>query len=429
MILDEKIMEPISNTSTPLDEGYYISGSRILYLDLFWIGFVIYVLSYVIKGNVHVPLRAGEMLQFIGLVMLLPTVILLLRFKFQSTYLAIVFSFFMIWSLYVIKNGFKYDYTSIKYLLLSADYGALFYLVPFVIFLPLDFTFLKKLFNVIIILAVFYVIYTVLFIKPLLNRSSETQDVIEHLVRNLSMTAGFLLLTYKYHSSKRNFIAFSVMILSLLFTIYRARRGLSTTLICILIPAYFIYLFSTKKKIAVIYCSVLFLILGIFYASNLYNVTNNKLFGFMAERGTEDTRSLVEDYFYEDMKEKDWIFGKGVYGSYYCPDIEEDQESDYRTLIETGYLQIILKGGLIRLTLFLLIALPAPFLGLFFSKNMLSKAAAIWIIVALISLYPATVESFSLQYLIVWISIGICYSKQIRKLPDYRIKEYFLEMA
>jgi len=407
-----------------LDNDFYFSGHRLEYLNFFWAGFIIYALSYVIKGNVHVPLKIGELLQFIGLFLLFPSSILLMRLKITSSYLAIVFSIFMIWSLYVISNGIKLDYTSVKYLVLNADYGALYYILPFVILLPLDYTFFKKLFNVIAILGIFYLLYTILFIKPLLNRSSDTQDVIEHLVRNLSMTAGFLLLTYKYHTDKKNFIAFSVMILSLLFSIYRARRGLSTTILSILIPAYFIYVFSTNKKVAVIYCSVLFLLVGIFYASNIYRITNNKLFGLIAERGTEDTRTLVEDYFYDDLKEKDWVIGKGVNGSYYCPDIDEDQESDNRTLIETGYLQIILKGGLIRLTLFLLIAVPAVFLGLFFSKNILSKAAAIWVAVALISLYPATVESFSLQYLLVWISISICYSRQIRRIPDHLIKDH-----
>jgi hypothetical protein len=141
----------------------------------------------------------------------------------------------------------------------------------------------------------------------------------------------------------------------------------------------------------------------------------------IAERGDENTRKGVELYFYNDMGTDDWIVGRGINGEYYCPDVTEDQSSNYRDLIETGYLQIILKGGLIRLILFLLISIPAVFLGLFSSKNLLSKASAIWIIIALISLYPSTVESFSLQYLLVWISIGICYSKEIRNLSNTKV--------
>jgi hypothetical protein len=327
------------------------------------------------------------------------------------------------WSLYVIIRGIHLDYTYIKGLLLDADYGALFYFVPLILLLPQDFTYFKKLFNVIIILGIFCLFYNILFIRELLDRSTDTQDVVEILVRNLAMPCGFILLTYKYHADKKKLLALMVMILSLLFSIYKGRRGLSTTLLCILIPAYFQYLFSTRSKVLTVYASILFMISGLMYATSIYRIGNNKLFGFIAERGTEDTRTPVEDYFYSDMKEKDWIIGRGVNGEYFCPDVVPDQETNYRDLIETGYLQIVLKGGLIRLILFLLIALPAVILGLFFSRNILSKAAAVWISMALISLYPATVESFNLQYFLVWISIGICYSKKIRKLSDIAFME------
>ena len=123
------------------------------------------------------------------------------------------------------------------------------------------------------------------------------------------------------------------------------------------------------------------------------------------------------------MKPTDWAIGKGINGEYFCPGIDEDAPTNYRNIIETGYLQIILKGGIIRLILYLLIAIPALILGLFFSKNLLSKAAGIWIFISLISLYPATVNSFNLNYLLVWISIGICYSKELRILPDDQIAD------
>ena len=157
----------------------------------------------------------------------------------------------------------------------------------------------------------------------------------------------------------------------------------------------------------------------------MYQTNKNGLFSFIIERGDEDTRTGVEIYLYQDLKMTDWIVGRGINGEYYCPDIEKNQLTDYRDYIETGYLQIILKGGIIRLALYLLIAIPAIILGFFYSKNLLSKASAIWIFIAIISLYPASVEKFYLQYLLVWISIGICYSKKLRYLPDNTLSEFF----
>jgi hypothetical protein len=150
------------------------------------------------------------------------------------------------------------------------------------------------------------------------------------------------------------------------------------------------------------------------------------VFGFLVERGTEDTRTPVEECFYDDMKERDWIIGRGMAGEYFCPIVEEDADiKGYRAAIETGYLQIILNGGMISLGLLLLMAVPAIICGIFFSKNILSKAAGFWILLWMLSLYPANVATFSLNYILVWISIGICYSGTIRNMPESVIKQSF----
>ena len=163
---------------------------------------------------------------------------------------------------------------------------------------------------------------------------------------------------------------------------------------------------------------------GIIYGREILNKNQNGLFSYLIERGDEDTRSDVEVSFVKDMNTKDWMIGRGINGQYFCPDIEEDDVTGYRSVIETGYLQIILKGGIISLGLYSLIAVPAAIKGIFYSKNILSIASGIWIFLSLINLYPILVNVFSLQYLLVWISIGICYSKNIRNIPDSTIKKY-----
>ncbi|MGN6296807.1 MAG: hypothetical protein ACTHM7_08505, partial [Ginsengibacter sp.] len=156
------------------------------------------------------------------------------------------------------------------------------------------------------------------------------------------------------------------MTVALLFSVYHARRGLSLILASTLIFSFWGYLFSTRQKILTIYLSALGITFGLLYATSIYNINNNKLLNFIAQRGEEDTRTGVELYFYNDMHAKDWMIGRGINGEYYCPNI--DLDTDYRSLIETGYLQIILKGGLVRLILLLLILVPAVILGLFFSN-------------------------------------------------------------
>lgn len=129
---------------------------------------------------------------------------------------------------------------------------------------------------------------------------------------------------------------------------------------------------------------------------------------------------------YSSMNTKFWIFGKGIDGKYYCPTVINLADNSYdRPVIETGYLQIILKGGIVSLVLLGLILLPAVYKGLFKSQNILTKGAAMFMVVWMVSLYPTVGNTFSVPYLLLWISAGICYSKQIRSTPDIAIKAYF----
>ncbi|MBK8501587.1 MAG: hypothetical protein IPL46_04910 [Saprospiraceae bacterium] len=190
-----------------------------------------------------------------------------------------------------------------------------------------------------------------------------------------------------------------------------------------LVATYALFLYNTKVKgILVIFSIVLGLII-INYGITSYQQSD--LFLNLKLRGFEDTRSGVETMFYRDMNGMDWLIGKGMAGQYYCPGIDSGDLSGYRFVIETDFLNIILKGGIISLILFFLIAIPAVIKGLFFSKNNLSKASAVWILIGIINMYPSAVNTFTLNFVLVWICIGICHSPLIRQLPEEVIANYF----
>ncbi|MDE3185558.1 MAG: hypothetical protein KGM16_19275 [Bacteroidota bacterium] len=419
-----KTLDTLIKENSNLEEVEDFSQKKLIALNFFFLGFIVYTLSYVIKGNPHIPVKIGELFQFIGILVFIPSASYLIRYRIKNNYLKVLFSFYLIWSIITIFRGIHLNYDSIKAMLVDANFGIFIYLAPLIILFPQKFIFYKKLFDVIMVLAISFLLFDILFIKQLLDRSSATQDVIEYLAKFLSIPCGYILITYKYHPRNRKLLAFGVMIISLLFALYKARRGLSLICGSILIFSYFLYLVNTKRVVITIYLSVLLVLGGAYYESSIYNINNNKLFSFIAKRGEEDTRTPVELYFYSDFKTNDWLIGRGINGEYYCPNIDEDQLTDYRSYIETGYLEFILKGGMIFLGLYLLMLIPALFLGLFYSKNILSKAAAIWIIVSLLALYPSTVNTFTLNFLLVWISAGICYSSELRNLSDNQIKTF-----
>jgi len=397
-------------------------------LNIFWMGFTIYTAVFAIGAGLTRTYSINPILQLIGFLALIPTSIGLIRYKFDSNYLAVIYTLYCIWLLSIIIRGLPFDTPYTQFLLFNGDFGILPYFVPLVLLFPRDLEFYKKLFNVITIFGILYLVYDILFAKILLSSDRTpnlvNQNAVERFTKCLSIPIGFLLFTFNYHSKKRKLFAIGIILIDLLLTIYRARRGLVFICSTTIVFSFLLYLVLSRTKLLI----VVFSILLAFFALNFisaYTHNKNNIFTFLVERSEEDTRTPVEECLFADMGTQDWVIGKGLKGDYYCPYVDEDDITGYRDSIETDYLNIILKGGVINLGLLLLILVPAIFKGLFYSRNTLSKAAALWILLWMICLYPANVATFTLNYILVWISVGICYSRDIRNMPDEVLKEYF----
>jgi hypothetical protein len=402
-----------------------ISKSELLNLNLFWLGFIIYVFafSFSMKG----PEKLFQVLQLASLLLIFWGIISLIRFKRENSYLQILYILYGLWFIFLIFQNIQPFFSKdfLLYFFLNPWYGGMLYFVPAVLLFPKNAIFYKRAIDVIVALCLIYIFYDLVFFRDLMSSDHSnllSQELVETSF-DLSIPAGFILLTYKYHSNKRKLLAIATILLTLFFAIVRARRGLILMTSLVMLFSYLLYVIYSKNKIFIFYFTIIIVTVISLYAVNIYNIKTNRVLSFVAERGDEDTRTGIELYFYADMKPTDWIIGRGINGKYYCPNVDEDEESNYRSVIETGYLQIILKGGVISLGLLLLITVPAIFKGIFYSNNILSKAAGIWILLALISLYPATVDTFSMRYILMWISVGICYSKEIRNIPDSLITE------
>ncbi|HBC78655.1 MAG TPA: hypothetical protein DEO60_03115 [Bacteroidales bacterium] len=403
--------------------------SMILTQNLFWIGFVIYIASYVISTSNQVNYVICNLLQVLGLVIFLPSAVILIQYKFDNSYLKVVFPVYCLWLITVMLRGVEFDYQTIKQLLFDPASGMFLYLVPFVLLIPVTPAFLKKLFFVIVILGMLYLLYDLIFIKQLLypTENIRSQAITEYFTQHLSLPAGFVLLTFIYHKRKTNLLLLFTLIIAFLLAVIRARRGLMFMSFSILAFSLLFYQVSNKTKIGIIIISYFFIIIAGFIAIKVYENNRKDTFSLITQRIGQRTRTEVEQYFYRDLRPQDWIFGKGLNGQYYCPGVNEGSGTItiYRKVIETGYLQVVLNGGLISLILLLIIAVPAVIKGVFYSKNMLSRASGIWVFLFLLFMYPGTLTIFSLNYILVWISIGICYSKEFRKLSDEKISEMF----
>jgi hypothetical protein len=414
----------------PKNDNIRLDGKTNIFLDLFWIGFIIYTLIYTVSVTGYIPLSliiVFQIIQFSAMFLIIISAFVLIRFEFSNTYLLVFFVLYCIWQFTIIVRGFIFEVEYIKTSLLDAWFGIFIYFVPVVSLFPNRISSLNKVFNVIILLGIFYLLFDLFFIEELVSPyggNRLAQALVEYFSRNLSIPCGLILLTYLYHSNKMNFLSLSIIILTFLLAAIRARRGLMFMSMTIIVISYLVFYFSNRGKIIKIILSIIMVLSLGLYGAYVYSLQKSGAFGLLTSRLHEDTRSGVIANFYSDMKAKDLLIGRGVNGQYFCPGINEGNRiTTYRSVIENGYLQIILKGGVISLVLLLAITIPAMIKGFFYSKNILSKGAAIWIFWFLINLYSSVNNTFILSYILVWISISICYESDIGSKTDDEIKK------
>jgi hypothetical protein len=396
--------------------------------NFFWFGFVLYVLGASFPNLSQASYYFTQSVQLIGILLFVPAAIKLIKWKFDNNYITLIFYFYCLWSSIIILRGVRFNYTFIKQLLLDGGNGIFLYLAPFIMLFPRNIIFMKKVFLVIVTLSFFFLLYDTLFIRQLLwgtPGSTVATGLIETFAGNLALPCGFLLLTFIYHSNRRNIFSVCILFGTFLLASIRARRTLMFMTFTTLFSSYIFYFIANRGKILNVFLSFCLLILLFIFGIEVYSKNSNSLFALITERIDNDTRSGVEKNFYRDMKTRDWIIGKGISGKYYCPGVDQSGTgySLYRTVIETGYLQIILKGGIISALLIVLILVPAAFNGLFYSNNLLSKAAAVWILLSLLYSYPSTVYDFSMRQLLVWLSAALCFSSDIRQMTDDEIRD------
>lgn len=398
--------------------------------SFFWAGFIIYTSCYTLMVSGMVSEKITY-LQLIGVIIFLISSVFLISFKIQNSYLRFLFILYLGWSFYTISSGIHLNKADLFATMVDASSGIFLYLSPLIILFPKSPIYLKEVIKTSVILCVIYSLCCLLFLPELLVASETNGNtVLEYFSKYLALPAGFILLTIPYQKTDNqlskilsNLWIIAVLTATILLAILNARRGLMFMLLNILLFTYLIYNYSYKTQLFSKFFPIYILFFVFAYISFISSDKDRGVFERLSQRITEDSRSDVEEYFYLDLNKKDWLVGKGIDGKYYCP--TGATEDGYRSLIETDYLQIILKGGIVSLGILLFITIPAIFKGLFYSKNLLSKVAASWILLWGLALYPATVTTFSLNYLMVWICIGICYSKEIRQMPEKVMQQYF----
>ncbi|MFH6999044.1 O-antigen polymerase [Flavobacterium sp. FlaQc-57] len=351
--------------------------------------------------------------------------------KIKNLFLIIIVLSMSFWNIITVLRGLVFDFSIIGRMLTSSTY---FFpmIIPFFSLLKFNTNVIKQIINVIVVLDLFFLGFVVLLLFVLSSDLIEIINTYEGISKFFVYPNTFLLLNFYYLKPKHRIISIISFLVPLLIAMFLARRGqifyfsISLFFSLLLNVTYF-----NKRKI--IRNSLLIVIFGIigFYVINLFSANISKTFSLLTERIDSDTRGTVEDCFYSDMTFTDFVFGKGIDGRFYCPGADTDydnnttslENSGYRYNIETGYLDVILKGGFISLFIYFLVNIVSIVKGGLFSTNGLVKACSLYLVINLACVWIENSQAFTLRYILVWLCIGICFSKEIKSISNQELKK------
>jgi len=266
-------------------------------------------------------------------------------------------------------------------------------LVIFVLSLPLIRYFELQYF---LLMPLFYVIVTFPMQTP---RDRILTFVMAMVVVITSMTnrAGVL----------RASISYMIIILFYVVLKMRINKKFITVIvfIALTVPFYLIYLGISGKD-------VFKMVLG-----------ENKLEGYAQENLRSDTRTFLYVDVFRDLKiNQAFAFGKGINAGY----ASDDFETFNRVAIEVGFLQILLKSGIIGFLLYSALIISSIFMALNKSANYFIKYLALLLCGYFFMLFIENIVAFNLLNVVIWFIVGVCHSKELRALNDEEIKELFL---
>lgn len=310
------------------------------------------------------------------------------------------------------------------------------YLMPLLLLWPIgDYDF-RPIVKASVIISIVVIVCFILFydkilassIKQGLGTLQSTEDTAEtyRYYGQIYINVSLIVLCRKYVSSKVWIINVIALVLTLLINMLAARRGDAATIGALLLFNIYFFLKSLNKYYKGIVTLITVALLGgVIYLSSDYSG-----FKYLKKRGFEDSRTKVDVALISQMNDTQLLVGKGLNGRYYYNLHQSyDRFNGWRYVSETGYYNLVLKGGYLLAWIYILLLLYPALLGIFKSRNTLCKALGFIILLSLLELYPFGHLTFNLKFLVIWMGIGLLMSPEVRGMSDEEVYDYYFSLS
>lgn len=294
------------------------------------------------------------------------------------------------------------------------------FIIPFLILIDLKIETLREIFKLSFWLLFVYWFFAIILFRDIFI----SHDFIGQTITIFSSGIGLLLLTYSYQESKTNRIIWITLITVIISMMLIGRRSVAIYYLSLLFFALLLNTFAHSSKRSNIFTLFLIFSLAIFFYIVLFTSTFDFFWGRMSTG--MDSREMIIKLFINDFNRTpdDWIYGRGLYGTFYGGILGNEDLNGSRTLIENGYLNLILNGGYIYLVLLILTCVRSIWLGLFASNNILCKGMSCIIIIYFIDMIGYGLPSQNLKYLAIFLSIAGTRSQGLRNMSNDELIDY-----
>lgn len=247
----------------------------------------------------------------------------------------------------------------------------------------------------------------------------------------LLMPLFYIVLTIPFRSSWGKIIILIITITVILVSVTN-RAGILRLIISysILLTYFLMRSVRISKKLITFMVFVLLLIPLI---SLYFGLKGESVFQFVLGEDTQpysqmnpyaDTRTFLYYEVFQDLKLNNaFVFGKGLNATY----ASQAFQTFGRPMVEVGFLQILLKTGIVGVVLYLAVIIIAIIKSIGKSSSIHLKSLGLLLLGYVLMLFIENVVAYNLLNAVIWIIVGICYSPKMRALKDSDFSKMFSE--
>ncbi len=245
----------------------------------------------------------------------------------------------------------------------------------------------------------------------------------------LLMPISYLILTFPMQTNKSRFLTL-IISATIIIVSFTNRAGVMRIIISYLIVIiyYIISYLKVNKKLLkiIIFCILMlpfyFLYLGINGKNVFQDISGNSTEDYSQADLSADTRTFLYYEVFQDLKLNNaFIFGKGIDGGY----ASETFQTFSRSTVEVGFLQILLKTGIVGFLAYFSVIFSAIFKAMGKSKSIFMKCLGLLLSSYVLMFFIENVIAFNLLNVAIWLVVGMCHSKELLSKNDEEIKQLF----